>query len=125
MKWNKLFVFLPLLAILCTLSVVYGTRFISSKGEIASVQKSFEQASATENDSITIIGVGDIMPGTNFPSPKFLPPAENENLLLPATSLLQSATLSFGNLEGTILNSGGTMKTCKDPNVCYLFRIPE
>ena len=32
--------------------------------------------------------------------------------------------MTFGNLEGTLLNDGGTAKTCRDPKVCYVFRTP-
>lgn len=38
---------------------------------------------------------------------------------------LKSADLTFGNLEGTILNSGGTAKRCSNPAACYVFRSPE
>ena len=33
--------------------------------------------------------------------------------------------MTFGNLEGTILDQGGTPKRCKNPNLCYAFRSPE
>ena len=30
----------------------------------------------------------------------------------------------MGNLEGVLLNEGGTPKNCKNPNMCYVFRSP-
>ncbi|MGB5977086.1 MAG: hypothetical protein WBG62_06735, partial [Cyclobacteriaceae bacterium] len=45
-------------------------------------------------DTVTIIGVGDIMMGTNFPSEQYLP---GENLLMPVASILQDADVTFGN----------------------------
>jgi hypothetical protein len=30
----------------------------------------------------------------------------------------------MGNLEGVLLDDGGTPKTCRDPSVCYVFRSP-
>jgi poly-gamma-glutamate capsule biosynthesis protein CapA/YwtB (metallophosphatase superfamily) len=76
-------------------------------------------------DTFLIAAVGDIMLGTNFPSPKYLPSTDPSYLLLPALQQLQNADFTMGNLEGTILDTGGMAKKCKDSNVCYLFRMPE
>ena len=74
-------------------------------------------------DTVTVIGVGDIMMGTNYPEDK-LPSGHGAFLMQGVDSILSSADVTFGNLEGTLLNSGGTPKTCKDPKVCYVFRTP-
>jgi poly-gamma-glutamate capsule biosynthesis protein CapA/YwtB (metallophosphatase superfamily) len=76
-----------------------------------------------QKDTLTIIGVGDIMMGTNYPENK-LPVADGAFLMRDVEHILQNADLTFGNLEGTLLDSGGTPKTCKDPKVCYAFRTP-
>ncbi len=76
-------------------------------------------------DSITIIGVGDIMMGTNYPGEQYLPPNNGKYLLSGVDSILQDADLTFGNLEGVILDEGGTPKYCKNPNLCFAFRTPE
>lgn len=73
---------------------------------------------------ITLIAVGDIMLGTNYPSDAYLP-ANKGNILLPVRDILRNATLTFGNLEGTVLNQGGDVKQCGDPSNCYAFRQPE
>jgi poly-gamma-glutamate capsule biosynthesis protein CapA/YwtB (metallophosphatase superfamily) len=39
--------------------------------------------------------------------------------------ILQSADITFGNLEGVLLDEGGTPKSCRDPKVCYVFRSPS
>jgi len=70
-------------------------------------------------ETVSIIGVGDLMLGTNYPSSKYLP---GKNILKGVEDILKDADITFGNLEGTILNSGGTPKTCKD---CFTFRMPE
>jgi len=77
----------------------------------------------TLSDTVSIIGVGDIMMGTSYPEDK-LPPDNGAHLLREVESYLQDADMTFGNLEGTLLNSGGIPKTCKDPKVCYVFRTP-
>lgn len=59
--------------------------------------------------NITLVAVGDIMLGTNFPNDGYLPPREI-NLLAPVDSILRDADVTFGNLEGTILDEGGEVK---------------
>jgi hypothetical protein len=76
-------------------------------------------------DTISIIGVGDMMLGTNYPSESYLPPNGGKDLLVPVKSILQSANVTFGNLEGTILSGAGTVKSCNDPSVCYAFKSPD
>jgi poly-gamma-glutamate capsule biosynthesis protein CapA/YwtB (metallophosphatase superfamily) len=74
---------------------------------------------------ISIIGVGDIMMGTNYPNPSFLPANDGRHLLVPLHEVLQSATVTFGNLEGVLLDGEGTVKRCRNPDLCYAFRSPE
>ncbi|MFM7725339.1 MAG: CapA family protein [Flavobacteriales bacterium] len=83
------------------------------------------QTSEPVADTISIIGVGDMMLGTNYPSESYLPPNGGRDLLAPVKSILQSANVTFGNLEGTILSGAGTVKTCNDPSVCYAFKSPD
>ena len=77
-----------------------------------------------QDDSlITLIAVGDIMMGTNYPNNSKLPP-KGLNLLDSVKNYLRFGDITFGNLEGTVLNSGGIPKSCSDPSVCYAFRQP-
>jgi poly-gamma-glutamate capsule biosynthesis protein CapA/YwtB (metallophosphatase superfamily) len=62
------------------------------------------------------------MLGSDYPSPKFLPPNEGRDLLKAVNSILQSADITFGNLEGGILNEGTTAKSCSK---CFSFKMPE
>ena len=83
---------------------------------------------ATEDptsQTLKIIGVGDMMLGTNYPSASYLPPNGGANLLKDVAEILQNADVTFGNLEGTILDKGGTVKRCQNPSLCYAFRSPE
>ena len=73
---------------------------------------------------ISITGVGDIMLGSNYPSNSLLPP-NNSNILKDVESELKNSDITFGNLEGTLFDSGGTPKTCANPSVCYVFRTPS
>ncbi|HEY5917897.1 MAG TPA: CapA family protein [Chryseolinea sp.] len=76
-----------------------------------------------KKDTVTVIGVGDIMMGTNYPENK-LPENDGGFLMKGVEPYLRDADITFGNLEGTLLDSGGIAKTCKDPKVCYAFRTP-
>lgn len=75
------------------------------------------------SDTLSIIGVGDIMVGTSYPEDK-LPGDDGAFLMKDVEPILRDADVTFGNLEGTMLDVGGTPKSCKDPKVCYVFRTP-
>ena len=74
---------------------------------------------------ISLVAVGDMMLGTNYPSASYLPANGGRDLLADTEHLLRDADVTFGNLEGTILDEGGTAKRCKNPDVCYVFRSPK
>lgn len=76
-------------------------------------------------DTVIITAVGDIMPGTNYPSEIYLPPDSGRNIFGPVKDMLSEAHIVFGNLEGCLLNQGEVYKKCQDPSKCYAFRIPE
>ncbi|MDL2222971.1 CapA family protein [Bacteroidales bacterium OttesenSCG-928-M11] len=77
-----------------------------------------------KNDKvISIIGTGDIMLGSNYPSEAKLPPNDGKQLLREVKEILQDADVTFGNLEGCFLNKGGDVKKCK--SACYFFRMPD
>jgi len=80
--------------------------------------------SFAQHEPITIMAVGDIMPGTNFPSGNYLPADSGRTIFIPVKYILENADLTFGNLEGCLLNEGGTVKKCQDSTKCYAFRIP-
>ena len=79
----------------------------------------------SQKSSVTIVGVGDLMIGTNFPSASHLPPNDGKDILVPAHAILQRADIAFGNLEGCILSGEGTVKKCNDPSICYAFKSPD
>ena len=79
-----------------------------------------------EEGALTIIGTGDIMLGTSWPSESYLPPGKDcSHILKPVHHVLQSGDLLFGNLEGVFCSEGGTPKRCKDLTKCYVFRMPD
>ncbi len=75
-------------------------------------------------DTVSIIGVGDIMMGTYYPDPSYLPPNDGKDLLKEVAPILKAADLTFGNLEGVLLDGEGHPKSCKDPKICFIFKSP-
>jgi hypothetical protein len=79
--------------------------------------------------SYRIIGVGDIMMGSNFPTPVMHPKLKfgvkpAELIGEPLARLMRSGDIVFGNMEGTIHTRAKPSKTCKNPKLCYVFRSP-
>jgi len=72
---------------------------------------------------ITIASVGDMMIGTDFPE-NHLPDDDGVSFLKAVTPALSSADITFGNLEGVLVDGGEPAKKCSNPNACYLFRSP-
>ena len=56
-----------------------------------------KKTSQKENKKITIIGVGDIMLGSNYPSKNLLP-KNDYNILSHTEKILQDADITIGNL---------------------------
>jgi poly-gamma-glutamate capsule biosynthesis protein CapA/YwtB (metallophosphatase superfamily) len=79
----------------------------------------------SRKDTIVIAAVGDMMLGTNYPLDSYLPPNEGKDLLKNVQDELMAADITFGNLEGVVLNNGGDPKYCRDTLKCYIFRMPE
>lgn len=74
---------------------------------------------------VTIVGVGDIMLGTDFPSDAYLAPNDDcTPLMADVEKYLQQADVTFGNLEGAFADNAAVTKRCSDPSVCYAFRTP-
>jgi len=83
----------------------------------------FSQEKAIAKDTISVIGTGDIMLGSNYPSANKLPPNDGKDLFRNVKDILRSADVTFGNLEGCFLDKGGSPKPCKSG--CYFFRMPN
>lgn len=77
-----------------------------------------------QKDTLTFIGVGDIMMGTNYPNEDRLPSNNARHLMAQVKDVLKEADITMGNLEGVLLDEGGTPKGCRNPDVCYVFRSP-
>jgi poly-gamma-glutamate capsule biosynthesis protein CapA/YwtB (metallophosphatase superfamily) len=108
----------------CTSSGMFFYQLLKTEQKEKKQKEAVLQVSVLEDTVVTLVAVGDMMLGTNFPDNSLLPPA-GELLLKPLWSVLQRGDLTFGNLEGTLLNQGGELKNCSDWSKCYAFRQPE
>jgi hypothetical protein len=99
---------------------------VASKSEVALEQRLPQQADVVTPQpvkQISIAAVGDIMLGTDYPEYRL---AEDASALLaPVAAVLQQADVTFGNLEGVLLDGGEATKQCANPSRCYVFRSPE
>ena len=70
-------------------------------------------------DTLSIIAVGDMMFGTNFPGTGKLPPNDGKDLLGHFTAELRDADITFGNSEGVFLDAGGVPKGSGQHVYCF------
>lgn len=80
----------------------------------------------TQRDTVTIMCVGDVMLGTDYPSQDYLPAGGDCSSLLDAVRpFMIEADIACGNLEGTFADSTGKPKKCIDTTQCFVFRMPD
>lgn len=76
-----------------------------------------------------IVGVGDIMMGSDYPQPimygPLKPGADPASIIgRDLYRILKGAHVTFGNMEGTIHTRKAPAKYCRNPRWCYVFRSP-
>ena len=79
---------------------------------------------AKSTEPITIAAVGDIMLGSTSINDTFLPPNDGADILKEVTPILSKADITFGNLEGPMLEGGSTAKCAPNSTRCFAFRVP-
>jgi poly-gamma-glutamate capsule biosynthesis protein CapA/YwtB (metallophosphatase superfamily) len=79
----------------------------------------------TVPDSVCIAAVGDIMLGTSYPDARTLPPDGAKNSFKNVLDEWQDADVKFGNLEGTLLDTGAPAQfKLHQLSRSWLFRMP-
>jgi hypothetical protein len=76
------------------------------------------------HDTITIAAVGDMMLGTSYPNNNTLPPDSAKDSFKAVLTELKTADVTFGNLEGTLLDGGHPADYKKKMANPYYFRMP-
>lgn len=76
-------------------------------------------------DSVCIAAVGDIMLGTSYPDNRTLPPDSAKNSFKNVLDELHHADITFGNLEGTLMDTGvPAYFKLHQLQPAFLFRMP-
>jgi len=92
---------------------------------IAVLLAGFLGTAAAPADTVTVIGAGDLMLGTSFPDSSALP-LYPERLLAHMDDIIRGADLAVVNLEGCLMDSGGTPKdSWGKTDRSFIFRMPE
>ena len=79
-------------------------------------------APAAAVEGVTVAAVGDIMMGSDYPTPR-LPKNGGKALLAQASPFFKAADIAMGNLEGPLLEGGEPLKTPVEGK-SYVFRTP-
>ncbi|MGD9561738.1 MAG: CapA family protein [Pyrinomonadaceae bacterium] len=120
--------------------ILAGLLFSACGGERIAFQRADAQdrpeptPTPDRTDTITIAAVGDIMLASPYPNDTRMPPHDGAGMLDAVTPVLSSADITFGNMEGPIID-GGTSEKCKPPKPpppgkkpepirCFAFRMP-
>lgn len=75
-------------------------------------------------DEIVLAAVGDTMMGSDYPDKDGLPPDDGASMLREVAPYLSAADVTFGNLEGPLLDGGKTEKCEPKAKGCFTFRVP-
>ncbi len=82
-------------------------------------------AVVVNHDAISIAAVGDMMLGTSYPNDYTLPPDSAKNSFTIIADELRNADVTFGNLEGSLLDGGNPAHyKLHQRSKAYLFRMP-
>jgi hypothetical protein len=93
--------------------------------QASTVKPHVDTSSARIANSVTIAAVGDIMLGTSYPNSGTLPADSAKYAFTMVEEHLKNADLTFGNLEGTLLDNGKPAAyKLRFRSKGYLFRSP-
>lgn len=98
-----------------------GVLFLVSIFQLSAQNDSIKKST---NDTLVIVGVGDVMLGTIIPSREFLPSGEDcSKEFQNVKHIFQQADVAFCNLEGVFTDTPNGHKPCNNDN-CWTFGMP-
>lgn len=100
---------------------IFSCNTTPKKSADSLVDSTTVNAEPTSSQTLTIIAVGDMMLGTDFPDAKKLP---SKNILATLSPILKDADITVGNLEGVLADTTTRSDKCKDKKNCFAFRMP-
>jgi len=120
-------VILPAIAVAFAVVLFNGCKKENLESNKETVENVLSDSTQNKEDLLSVICVGDMMLGSNYPTTASLPPDDGKFLLSDVESVLRDADITCGNLEGTLLDKGGIPKKCGGNSSanCISFRMPE
>jgi poly-gamma-glutamate capsule biosynthesis protein CapA/YwtB (metallophosphatase superfamily) len=106
------------------LSIACQTKTVRSEEVNNSADSKPTPPKVINKDPITIAAVGDVMLGSTSINDSYLPPNDGADILKEVTPILSAADITFGNLEGPMLEGGSTSKCPANSTRCFAFRVP-
>jgi hypothetical protein len=108
--------------------LLVATLALNAACKSESVAQDFSASSApvvqVGDGKITVAAVGDIMLGSTYPANRGLPLEDGAKMLSDVAPILSAADLTFGNLEGPMLEGGSSSKCGPTSRKCFAFRVP-
>jgi hypothetical protein len=113
--------------------IIYALVMAACQSPVVLRQETREPAEKTEvvktipvvHDTISIAAVGDIMLGSSYPDSNNLPPDSAKQSFAAVLKELRNADVTFGNLEGTLLDTSRHTTLKKKILKPYFFRMPS
>lgn len=107
-----------------------STAVAQDSAALAEGSENFEDGTAAQPKlpaQVTLSFTGDVLMGTNFPDSSYITRDRGRSLFQDCDSLLKSADLAIGNLEGTCYyGTQGEIRKKSNPNskTYFIFRMP-
>ncbi|MGN6640633.1 MAG: CapA family protein [Mucilaginibacter sp.] len=123
MKLPALFTILIIISVGCEQpKTLTNNAIVNQKTQIKKVDTVIIKT--RQHDTISIAAVGDIMLGSAYPDSSKLPPDSAKGSFKQALPYFKGSDIVFGNLEGTLLDSGMPATYKKKLTTAFLFRMP-
>jgi poly-gamma-glutamate capsule biosynthesis protein CapA/YwtB (metallophosphatase superfamily) len=106
------------------IAIACQTKTVESEETVNSAKATSTPERQKNNEPLTIAAVGDIMIGSTSINDTFLPPNDGADMFKEVTPILSKADITFGNLEGPMLEGGKTTKCSPNSTRCFAFRQP-
>ncbi|MGM9804063.1 MAG: CapA family protein [Muribaculaceae bacterium] len=108
-------------AIICCLTALH-LFCLAAPGSKTDVKRVSQPA----QNIFSIVGVGDVVMGINYPdTAQLFTNDDGASLFKHAKAVITGADVAVCNLEGVMLNEGGTPKKVQNKEALHLFRMPE
>lgn len=124
MKQKREFTVILTICLSIFIVIACQTKKVESEEKSNSANPAPTPLKSEKNEPLTITAVGDIMLGSTSINDTFLPPNDGADILREVTPILSKADITFGNLEGPMLEGGKTEKCPPRSTRCFAFRQP-